>query len=447
MPRRIGIVMLRRLTLSIAPLALLAGSPLHAAAPAAAPFATSTLQPNLPPLPTSAVNDFMASRRGALVWYRSGAGAEAAATLSTILRRAALDGLSGGPELAEAVDAAAREAAGGKAPAIDKADRLMSATWLAYVTALRTPYTGLTYSDPRLAPRPVNSAVVLYQASIAPNPAQHLSQVATVNPIYGPLRDAAWAALQKSPSGTLDPRIATNLTRARALPASGRFLIVDAASQRLTMVENGRIADSMKVIVGRPDSQTPMLASTIWYATLNPYWYVPTDLTRKIVAVRMQKDSGYLKFKHYEVISDFGENPTMLPATGIDWKAVAAGTKTVYLRQEPGPDNSMGQIKFSFPNETGVYLHDTDLKVLFGQNPRTLSNGCVRLEDAQRLARWLFGSTPTTGSTAPEQHVRLPAGVPVYLTYITATAQNGEIAFLKDPYGRDGTAIPKVAER
>jgi len=443
-------VNLRRLALSISPLVLIASTPGRAADAApwgSAPALPATLQPALPPLPTGAVSDFMASQRGAPVWYRAGGGPEAAATMSTVLRRAALDGLPAGPDLAMAIDAAARDAASGDKAAIARADRLMSATWLAYVTALRTPYTGLTYSDPRLAPRPVNSAVVLYQATSAPIPAQHIAQVAAVNPIYAPLRDAAWAALQKSPSGTLDPRVAANLLRARALPASGKFVVVDAAAQRLTMVDNGRIADSMKVIVGRPDSQTPMLASTIWYATLNPYWYVPTDLTRKIVAVRMQKDMGYLKFKHYEVISDFGENPTMVPPETIDWKAVAAGTKTVYLRQLPGKDNSMGQIKFPFPNQTGVYLHDTDLKVLFAQNPRTLSNGCVRLEDAQRLARWLFGSMPTTGSSAPEQHVRLPAGVPVYLTYLTATAQNGEIAFLKDPYGRDGTAIPKVASR
>ena len=436
-------MMLRRLALSISPLVLLASSPLHAAD--AAPGIPSTLQPALPSLPTAAVADFMASRKGVPIWYRAGGGPEAAATLSTILRRAALDGLPAGPDLAVAVDVAARDAASGDATAIAKADRLMSAAWLSYVAALRAPLSGMTYSDPRLAPRPVNAAVVLYQATAAPIPAQHLAQVASVNPIYAPLRDAAWAALQKS--GSLDPRIATNLARARALPSSGKFVVVDSAAQRLTMIDNGRIADSMKVIVGTKESQTPMLASTIWYATLNPYWYVPTDLTRKTVATRMLKDSGYLKYKQYEVISDFGLNPTMVPPESIDWKAVSAGTKTVYLRQLPGKDNSMGQIKFPFPNDTGVYLHDTNLKALFAQNPRTLSNGCVRLEDAQRLARWLFGTTPTTASTAPEQHVRLPAGVPVYMTYLTAQPQNGQIAFLSDPYGRDVSAGARVAQR
>ena len=442
--------MLRKLALSMSPLALLASSPLLAAdaAPSGpAPAVPVAFQAALPPLPTGAVDEVMARRRGVPIWYRAGGGPDAAATLSTTLRRAALDGLPTGPDLAVAVDVAARDAASGDPAAIAKADRLMSAVWLAYVAALRAPYSGMTYSDPRLTPRPVNAAVVLYQASAAASPAQHLAQVASVNPIYAPLRDAAWAALQASGTGRLDPRIAENLARARALPSSGKFVVVDAAAQRLTMIDNGRIADSMKVIVGTKESQTPMLASTIWYATLNPYWYVPTDLTRKTVATRMLKDSGYLKTKQYEVISDFGLNPTMVPPESIDWKAVSAGTKTVYLRQLPGKDNSMGQIKFPFPNDTGVYLHDTNLKALFAQNPRTLSNGCVRLEDAQRLARWLFGTTPTTTSTAPEQHVRLPAGVPVYMTYLTAQAQNGQIAFLSDPYGRDGKAVPRVAVR
>lgn len=439
---------LRSLPLLIAPLALMATVP--AAAADVAPVGPSSAIPNslspaLPPLPTAAVSAFMASRRDAPIWYRAGGGPEAAATLATILRRAAVDGLPAGPELAVAIEMAARDAAGGNPAAIANADRLISASWLAYVTALRAPYAGITYSDPRLAPRAVNSAVELYRASVAPSPALYLAQVASVNPIYAPLRDAAWAALQKS--GGLDPRVTENLARARALPSTGKYVVVDSAAQRLTMIDNGRIADSMKVIVGTRESQTPMLASTIWYATLNPYWYVPTDLTRKTVATRMLKDAGYLKTKQYEVISDFGLNPTMVPPSSIDWKAVAAGTKTVYLRQLPGKDNSMGQIKFPFPNDTGVYLHDTNLKALFAQNPRTLSNGCVRLEDAQRLARWLFGSMPTTASTAPEQHVRLPAGVPVYLTYLTAQATNGQIAFLNDPYGRDRPAGPKVAER
>ena len=245
--------------------------------------------------------------------------------------------------------------------------------------------------------------------------------------------------MQRTGATTPDPRALANLARARILPGRGRYLVVNAATQQLLMVEDGRVADQMKVIVGRPDSQTPMLASTIWYATVNPYWYVPTDLTQKIVAKKMQSPiaKAYWKEKRYEIISDFGPTPTLLPASSIDWKAVETGKQTVYLRQLPGEGNSMGVMKFSFPNDIGVYLHDTDLHVLFAQQVRTLSNGCIRLEDAKRVGRWLAGRDLTTTSSDPEQHVKLPQGVPVFLTYITAQPRGSEIAYAADVYGRD----------
>lgn len=396
------------------------------------------------------VERFMTQRADAPVWFRAGGGAEAVASLAAILRRAPLDGLASGPALAEAVEAAGRDAASGDAKAVARADRTLSAAWLMYLAALDAPLPGFTYSDPSLAPRPAPGAMRLLQlAALAPSLTRHIESASFVNPIYAELRDAAWASLQSSGAAP-DARLLTNLGRARILPRTGRFLVVNAATQRLQMVDNGQVVDSMKVIVGRPDAQTPMLASTIWYATVNPYWYVPLDLTQNIVAKKMQaKTAGaYWKEKRYEVISDFGPNPTMADPKSIDWKAVEQGTQTVYLRQLPGKGNSMGKIKFPFPNEIGVYLHDTDLPQLFAKDPRTLSNGCIRLEDAQRLGRWLLGRDAVTGASAePEQHVALPRGVPVFLTYITAKpVAGGQIAYTADPYGRDGTA-GKLAER
>ena len=392
-----------------------------------------------PTLANPAVDSFMAVRHGAPVWFRGG-GAGAPATLAQILRRAPLDGLASGPALADAVEAAARDAASDSPQAIDRADRILSSAWLEYIAALKAPLPGFTYSDPSLVPRVPNPWVTLQQASAAPSLAAHLLAVADVNPIYGPIRDAEWLVMKRSAGMTPDPRALANLYRARILPSSGRYLVVEAATQRLLMVEDGRIADSMKVIVGRLDSQTPMLASTIWYATLNPYWYVPTDLTQKIVARKMQSSiaKAYWKEKGYEIISDFGPTPTVLPLSSVNWKAVGEGKQTVYLRQLPGPGNSMGVMKFSFPNDIGVYLHDTDLHGLFAQKQRTLSNGCIRLEDAKRLGLWLAGRDLATESTTPEQHVMLPRGVPVYLTYITAIPQGSELAFVPDVYGRDG---------
>jgi murein L,D-transpeptidase YcbB/YkuD len=429
-------------TIAFAPLPALA-----ATSPEFAPPAASTLSAQANPADAAAVDGFYAQRHGAPLWFRAGGGA--APALSALLRRATLDGLAAGPELARAVDAAASNAASGDPRAVATAERTLSAAWLAYVEAIHAPTVGLTYADPSLAPRPVNAWQVLGQLAAAPSLAAHLDAVSAVNPIYARLRDAAWATLQKSGDATPDPRLLANLARARALPSSGRFIVVDAATQRLTMVEDGHIADSMKVIVGRPDSQTPMLASTIWYATVNPYWYVPTDLARKLIAPHMlaAEKATYLGRNRYEIISDFGVTPTVLPPSSVDWKAVAAGTQTVYLRQRPGPGNSMGVIKFPFPNDIGVYLHDTDNHLLFAKDQRTLSNGCVRLEDAPRLGRWLMGHDVAAQGSAPEQQVRLAQGVPVFLTYLTAQPQSGELAFVDDVYGRDGVDSTRVASR
>ena len=206
-------------------------------------------------------------------------------------------------------------------------------------------------------------------------------------------------------------------------PAHGRYLLVDAASARLYMVEDGEVRDSMRVIVGKPASQTPTIASEIYYATLNPYWNVPADLARTLIAPRvLAQGLTYLRSHHYQVLASFAvDAPEIAPET-VDWKAVAAGRATVKVRQLPGPANSMGQVKFGFANDAGVFLHDSPEKELFESDQRQLSNGCVRLEDAPRLARWLMGRDPTLSSSAPEQQVLLPRAVPIYITYLNEPA-------------------------
>jgi murein L,D-transpeptidase YcbB/YkuD len=223
------------------------------------------------------------------------------------------------------------------------------------------------------------------------------------------------------------PAVATGLAipiaglpqNAPQIPARGRFVLVDAASARLFMIENGQLVDSMKVIVGKPATATPQLRSTIYYATLNPYWNVPVDLARTIIAPHVLKEGlSYLRERGYEVVSGFKRNAEVLPPETIDWQAVADGTASAYVRQRPGPANSMGRMKFAFANNDGIFLHDTPKKELFAQDQRELSNGCVRLEDAPRFARWLLGRDAEVSSDAPEQFVPLPGAVPIVITYL-----------------------------
>lgn len=261
--------------------------------------------------------------------------------------------------------------------------------------------------------------------------------------------DAQTLAVLNEPRGAIDARIRLNLARMRQLPAPavGRHLVVDAAGQRLLIFDGSRLVDTMKVIVGKPTEPTPMLAALIRYTTVHPYWNVPPDLVASRIAQNVLTDGlGYLQVKGYQVLSDWSPAAKPLDPATIDWKAAAAGKLELPVRQLPGPGNMMGAMKFMFPNRFGVYLHDTPEKGLFGEVDRRRSSGCVRLEDAPRLARWLYGSVPQAPQgVAGEYHVPLDRPVPVYITYLTAAPTQNGVAFRDDVYGRDRLSRARLA--
>jgi hypothetical protein len=242
-------------------------------------------------------------------------------------------------------------------------------------------------------------------------------------------------------------RILLNLERARRLPTPGavsRYVLVDAGSSRMWMYEDGRPVDSMKVIVGAPATETPMMAGLIRYAAVNPYWNVPPELVQSLIAPRvLSEGNAYLTARGYEVLESWREDAGVVSPDTVDWQAVAKGDLEIRVRQLPGPGNSMGDIKFMMPNEHGIYLHDTPNKALFGQDDRWVSNGCVRVEDARRLARWMFGEWPTAQDKSRETRVDLEAPIPVYITYLTTAPEKEGVAFRSDPYQRDGALLAR----
>jgi murein L,D-transpeptidase YcbB/YkuD len=382
------------------------------------------------------ISRFYAASKDAPIWFRAGQ-TDAGTALVTILKRSPIEGFSRGTQLASDVEAALARAQTGDPAATKAAERTLSEAWIAYVQAIHAPTPRMLYGEKWITPVVPSSFAILRQALHAPNLAQHLNSVSDINPIYAGLRDAAVkeAAL---PGGGNSARYAANLERARSIPAKGKFVLVDAATARLWMYQDGRPVDSMKVVVGKLDYRTPMVASVIWYTTFNPYWHVPDHLIRQTIAKRVQeKGEAYLKQNGYQVVADYGDNAQIIPPSSVDWKAVAAGTVRIKMRQLPGPTNSMGKMKFNFANSEGIYLHDTPTKAYFAQSNRALSNGCIRLEDARRLGRWLMNREPVPPSTEAEQHVQLPQGIPVYVTYLTAQPHLGEQALVRDVYGWD----------
>ena len=242
--------------------------------------------------------------------------------------------------------------------------------------------------------------------------------------------------------------IIINMERAKRLPApeeQAKYVLVDAGSARLSMWQNGRKVDEMKIVVGKPETATPMMAAYIKYADVNPYWNVPPELVRNLIGPRIVAQGvSYLTDREYQVMTDYGEDAKLIDPHDVDWQAVVDGSQEVRLRRLPSPANSMGMMKFMLPNYFGIYLHDSPEKEHFTKNELWISNGCVRLEDYKRVARFLFdGSVPQGKNPKVEEHVDLPTPVPVYMTYLTVQPTASGVQFLQDHYGRDEHLMEK----
>jgi L,D-transpeptidase YcbB len=241
--------------------------------------------------------------------------------------------------------------------------------------------------------------------------------------------------------------IMINMERARRLPAPGelkRHIIVDAGSAMVMMYDHDKLVGSMRVAVGAKDTQTPMMAALIRYANVNPYWNIPGSLQVKLIAPRvLEQGLKYLTDRKDEVFADASPNSPLIDPASVDWQAVKDGRLTLRMRQGPGGGNSMGKIKFMMPNTFGIYLHDTPDKAVFDVDQRWISNGCIRLQDAQQLATWLFGAMPKRRDPNVEERVELREPVPVFVTYFTAEATGDGIVFRADPYGRDPAVLAR----
>ncbi len=384
------------------------------------------------------VADFYKARKGAPLWLSPQAG-DAAEKLIALLSSASIDGFSPDryhvPELQAQLDRARSK---NKRKDIERADEALSGAFAAYVADLRRdPGVGITWVDPQLRPVPPTDLAALLGAASAPSLSGYVRDMGWMHPFYGELREAI--AQHKYSNDEQREILELNLKRSRILPAGKeRYILVNAAQQRLFMYENGKQVDSMVVVVGQTKYPTPMLAAYVRYAALNPYWYVPPDLAWDDVGQFVKKQGfSYFEKMGYEQVSSWSKDAQVLDATKIDWDAVREGKTEILLRQKPGPENFMGRIKFMFPNQFGVYLHDNPRRNLFKESVRYFSGGCVRLEDAWRLSRWLFHRELTWEGAGVEEPVPLAQPVPVYITYMTAVPDGQSIAYYDDAYGRD----------
>jgi murein L,D-transpeptidase YcbB/YkuD len=242
-------------------------------------------------------------------------------------------------------------------------------------------------------------------------------------------------------------QLAASLERCQPLPSllEPRHILVNIADFTLKLYEDGELRLSMPVIVGKTYRQTPVFNGRISSLVLNPTWEVPHSIATKDLLPKIKKNPGYLRKSDIRVF--LGWNPsTEIDSAGVDWTSLSPSRFPYRLRQEPGPANALGRVKFLFPNPYDVYLHDTPSRDLFQKDDRTFSSGCIRLARPLDLAVYLLQGTPLgsmealTAAIASDktQSIPIPSPIAVYMAYMTAWVdRDGTVQFRRDIYNRD----------
>ena len=235
-------------------------------------------------------------------------------------------------------------------------------------------------------------------------------------------------------------QIEINLERWRWLPETlgERYVVVNIPTYHLTAVDQGQVALQMRVVAGKQDSPTPIFSDEMTTVVFSPYWNVPPDIARNETIPAVMRDPGYLGRNNLEVV----RAGRVLSPWGVDWSRPG----NIQFRQRPGAQNALGGVKFIFPNQFDVYLHDTPADALFARVERDYSHGCVRLEKPLEMAEWVLQDRPEWTAekiqaamrAGREQHVALKRHIPVYIVYETVWVDDdGTVEFRDDIYGHD----------
>ncbi len=275
-----------------------------------------------------------------------------------------------------------------------------------------------------------------------------------VDGIVGP--QTLWAL--NVPAAARVRQVELNLERWRWLPLDfgQRYILVNIAEFELDVVADDQPMSMMRVVVGRRFRRTPVFTGTLTYLVLNPYWNVPHRIAARDILPKIQQDAGYLDRLGMRVFASWEEHAPELDPTSIDWATVTPQSFPYKLRQDPGPNNALGRIKFMFPNKFSVYLHDTPARALFAQTTRSYSSGCIRIERPIELAAYLLRDDPgwnqenlrVTLDKGVRRIVRLSHPIPVHILYWTAWVnREGTLQFRHDIYDRDTPLDQALRER
>jgi murein L,D-transpeptidase YcbB/YkuD len=259
--------------------------------------------------------------------------------------------------------------------------------------------------------------------------------------IVGPL---TLAMLNASPAEKV-AQISANMERWRWLPREfeERYVMVNAADATLTAIRAGRVELRSRVIVGAVATRTPILRADAVSVTVNPPWNVPYSIAANEMLPRLRRDPTYLQNQNIVLVNGPADDPHGL---NVDWNNVGRANFPYTLRQEPGPNAALGFLKLEMPSPYSVYLHDTPGRNLFARPVRTLSHGCIRVDQIRPLSSWVLSGDTAAAVEQLEADIAasetlnrpLSAPVPVYVVYWTvAENEDGTLGFRPDVYGRD----------
>ena len=267
--------------------------------------------------------------------------------------------------------------------------------------------------------------------------------------IDGIVREATLDALNV-PATTRRDQLKINIERLKTLSTNlgPRYVVANIPAARVEASQNDVVVSRHAAVAGKPDRPSPDINSKIIQINFNPYWTVPASIVRKDLIPKMQDQPDYLTDNHIRILD--GKQRELQPSD-INWYSTDATNYT--FKQDPGAKNSLGTIRINFPSAYGVYMHDTPLKNLFGDDFRFHSSGCMRVQNVRELVGWLLDETK---GWAPEdidrviksgdrKDAQLTKPVPLHWVYVTAwAASDGVVQFREDIYSRDGLGAPAI---
>ena len=244
-------------------------------------------------------------------------------------------------------------------------------------------------------------------------------------------------------------QVLLNMERRRWMPddLGERYVFVNMADFELKVVEGTRTIHDTRVVVGTPYHRTPVFSGMMTYVVLNPYWNITPTIAKNEILPKLRQDAGYLQKHDITVLSDWTDGAVPVDPSTVDWSQVSPRSFPYKLRQNPGAHNSLGRIKFMFPNPYNIYLHDTPSRELFKRSVRSFSHGCIRVQNPVDFGAVLLGADGWTKerieaviASGEQKVISLGQPIPVHLTYLTAWAnKDGSVHFRDDIYGRDKT--------